>query len=415
MSNQKTNDGDDKSLETESFSENYPLNHNESQLFEFPIGDPLCISSNHTNFSTYLNRSSSSSSDSSQISWSLTSSPNRTVKPSHQYNQDVQPSSLPFISENYNSTRESDLSVSSTATLGSLSGLHSQTHSRHKSLDSRLLTATSTGHPNLEHSSSTIANRTHSTSSSSLFKSSSRENMRVISSTASEYIRYESEEQCCEQIQLRVREFITGLFWVLESKRLDRASEKMDKIPLLTAPFEKKDLIGLDTDTRSFRRKCMGRMRKHIADLSLLAGLPQESLTNYNSAIEQLKAVGDKLWLASAYEGVCAASLALLYPNRWHQIHSLRRQFHFEKSIFNDLISRCDYEVARTEVSNYMKRIAERQSSFEVSNCDEGGVATVINKSILSQDQFYERYKEAASHYAMVRTRQSRKKTNLSD
>src|SRR5699024_2739182 len=123
-----------------------------------------------------------------------------------------------------------------------------------------------------------------------------------------------------------------------------------------------------DTDTRSFRRKCMGRMRKHIADLSLLAGLPQESLTNYISAIEQLKAVSDKLWLASAYEGLCAASLALLYPDRWHQIHSLRRQFHFEKSLFQDLVSRCDYEAARSEVGNAMKRIAAKSSAINISS-----------------------------------------------
>ena len=152
----------------------------------------------------------------------------------------------------------------------------------------------------------------------------------------------------------------------------------------------------MDTDTRSFRRKCMGRMRKHIADLSLLAGLPQESLCNYISAIEQLKAVNDKLWLAAAYEGLCSASLALLFPDRWHQIHLLRRQFHFEKCLFNDLISRCDYDEARTEVGAIMKRIACKEPSVEECHSKS------LNKSILSMDQFYERYKEAASHYAMV-------------
>ena len=142
-------------------------------------------------------------------------------------------------------------------------------------------------------------------------------------------------------------------------------------------------------------------MRKHIADLSLLAGLPQESLTNYLSAIEQLKAVGDKLWLASAYEGLCSASLALLYPARWHHIHSLRRQFHFGSSLFQNLISRCDYEMARTEVGHAMKRITDKDSVANSGNDGEEAGKTT-NKNVLTMEQFYERYKEAASHYALV-------------
>ncbi|CAG2158996.1 unnamed protein product [Oppiella nova] len=130
-----------------------------------------------------------------------------------------------------------------------------------------------------------------------------------------EYIRYESDDECCDRIETNVKDFISSLFWVLEKKRLDRTHEKQEKIPLLIAPFEKKDLIGLDTDSRTFRKRCLGRMRKHVADLSLLAGLPSEALTHYCSAIEQLKAVSDWLWLASALEGQCVASLTLLYPN----------------------------------------------------------------------------------------------------
>lgn len=221
--------------------------------------------------------------------------------------------------------------------------------------------------------------------------------------TTEKVVFFESEELCCEQIEARVQELITGLFWVLESKRLDRASEKMDKIPLLMAPFEEKALFGLDNDTFAFRRKCMGRMRKHIADLSLLAGLPQESITNYISAIEQLKAVGDKLWLASAYEGLCAASLALLFPDRWHQIHLLRRQFHFEKSLFHDLISRCDYEVSRSEVCEAMRRIAANSEGV-ILNGEDSSSKAGANKNILTVDQFYDRYKEAASYYALVKS-----------
>ena len=48
----------------------------------------------------------------------------------------------------------------------------------------------------------------------------------------------------------QVREFAASLFWVLESKRLDRSQERMDRLPLLVTPFEKKDIVGIDTDTR---------------------------------------------------------------------------------------------------------------------------------------------------------------------
>lgn len=54
----------------------------------------------------------------------------------------------------------------------------------------------------------------------------------------------------CDQLEHDVKEFLNTLFWILESKRLDRSFEKQDKIPLLTAPFEKKNFVGIDTDTR---------------------------------------------------------------------------------------------------------------------------------------------------------------------
>lgn len=54
----------------------------------------------------------------------------------------------------------------------------------------------------------------------------------------------------CDQLEHDVKEFLNSLFWILESKRLDRSFEKQDKIPLLTVPFEKKNFVGIDTDTR---------------------------------------------------------------------------------------------------------------------------------------------------------------------
>ena len=52
-------------------------------------------------------------------------------------------------------------------------------------------------------------------------------------------------------------------------------------------------------------------MKKHIGDLSLLAGLPQDALCHYTIAIEQLRIINDMLWLAAAIEGQCASSIAL--------------------------------------------------------------------------------------------------------
>lgn len=62
---------------------------------------------------------------------------------------------------------------------------------------------------------------------------------------------YPSYEDC-ESLEKRVEDFIQSfLFTVLESKRLDRTSEKSgEKIPLLYVPYEKKDFVGLDPDSR---------------------------------------------------------------------------------------------------------------------------------------------------------------------
>ena len=54
----------------------------------------------------------------------------------------------------------------------------------------------------------------------------------------------------CDDLEEKIREFLTSLFFVLEGKRLDRSFEKVDKMQFLHAPFEKKDLVGVDMDTK---------------------------------------------------------------------------------------------------------------------------------------------------------------------
>lgn len=57
-------------------------------------------------------------------------------------------------------------------------------------------------------------------------------------------------------------------------------------------------------ESRNNKKRCMGRVTKNLADLTLQAGLIADSLSLYNSAADILKSVNDWLWLAAAKEGV---------------------------------------------------------------------------------------------------------------
>ncbi|XP_067111585.1 trafficking protein particle complex subunit 9 [Osmerus mordax] len=125
---------------------------------------------------------------------------------------------------------------------------------------------------------------------------------------------YSSYDECLD-VEKRVEDFVQSIFIVLESKRLDRATDKSgDKIPLLCVPFEKKDFVGLDTDSRHYKKRCQGRMRKHVGDLCLQAGMLQDALVHYHMAVELLRSVNDFLWLGAALEGLCSASVIFHYP-----------------------------------------------------------------------------------------------------
>lgn len=112
------------------------------------------------------------------------------------------------------------------------------------------------------------------------------------------------------KLELDIGEFAASLAWVLESRRLerlfDRHSPSASVLPLLKAPFE--DFVGLDTESRQFRRRCGGRQCKHLADLSLQLGLCREAHALYTEAQELLRGVPDWLWLAATLEGAAAAT-----------------------------------------------------------------------------------------------------------
>ncbi|CAG2234614.1 TRAPPC9 [Mytilus edulis] len=118
----------------------------------------------------------------------------------------------------------------------------------------------------------------------------------------------------CPDLEEKLKEFISSIFFVLDGKRLDRSFERADRMQLICAPFEKKDYVGLDTDTKSFRKKCQGRLRKHLADLCLQAGISGEAILHYETAIDILKPVNDWLWIGACFEGLCSASVILVYP-----------------------------------------------------------------------------------------------------
>lgn len=132
------------------------------------------------------------------------------------------------------------------------------------------------------------------------------------------------EQDSCSDLETRVSDFLNALFWVLESRRLERSREKPDKVSLLLAPFEKRDFVGLDMESRNNRKRCVGRVMKNLADLSLQAGLLEDSLSLYHNANETLRSVGDSLWVGASEEGLCAASAVILYP-QMREIETLHR------------------------------------------------------------------------------------------
>ena len=113
-----------------------------------------------------------------------------------------------------------------------------------------------------------------------------------------------------------IQDFISSLFWILESKRVEATRDTSDKIPLLCAPFERKDFVGLDMESRNNRKRVLGRLKKHLGDLSLQAGLLAEAWNYYNVAVDVLRPANDWLWLAASLEGLCAVSVCLQEQSR---------------------------------------------------------------------------------------------------
>ena len=62
---------------------------------------------------------------------------------------------------------------------------------------------------------------------------------------------------------------------------MESSRDSSERLPLLCAPFERKDFVGLDMDSRNNRKRVLGRLKKHLADVSLQAGLLAEAWNYY--------------------------------------------------------------------------------------------------------------------------------------
>ncbi|KAA0710000.1 Trafficking protein particle complex subunit 9 NIK- and IKBKB-binding protein [Triplophysa tibetana] len=198
----------------------------------------------------------------------------------------------------------------------------------------------------------------------------------------------------CPEVEKRVEDFVESIFIVLESKRLDRATDKSgDKIQLLCVPFEKKDFVGLDTDSRHYKKRCQGRMRKHVGDLCLQAGMLQDALVHYHMSVELLRSVNDFLWLGAALEGLCSASVIFHYPGGTAGKRGARKP---------GLSSAAD--------AGKRHRPGAQEVLIDPGALSTNGISADTSaeigraKNCLSQEDIIEKYKEAISYYSKYKS-----------
>nr|XP_002125742.1 trafficking protein particle complex subunit 9 [Ciona intestinalis] len=172
-----------------------------------------------------------------------------------------------------------------------------------------------------------------------------------------------------------IEEFLTSVFYVLESKRLHIVGDKSDKLPLLTAPFERQQVSSYDSDSRSYRKKCAGRWKKHLADISLLSGLTLDALQNYHSALDMLVSVNDQVWVGGALEGLCVTSAIVWYSDEDHN---------------------------QSEAANLAssKQALDPRNLVSSKIWNSATMANLLKYCIQTPEDFVDRYKEAVINYS---------------
>ena len=86
-------------------------------------------------------------------------------------------------------------------------------------------------------------------------------------------------------------DFITGIFWILESKRREEVQResRQERMNLLCTPFEKKDFVGLDLDSRANKKRIYGRYQKYLGDLNMICDRVIEAYEHYQLAADALR------------------------------------------------------------------------------------------------------------------------------
>lgn len=79
---------------------------------------------------------------------------------------------------------------------------------------------------------------------------------------------------------------------------------------------------------RHYKKRCQGRMRKHVGDLCLQAGMLQDALVHYHMAVELLRSVNDFLWLGGKTEEEDVALLSNPIKQGWIPCRFLLRPYY---------------------------------------------------------------------------------------
>ena len=113
----------------------------------------------------------------------------------------------------------------------------------------------------------------------------------------------ESEERLEFYLNRLLEDFVSQLVEKVDEWVLDLDGN----MPLLQT---KLDTRNVDESQLVARRRA-GRMSKYMADCALMSGSPLDARELYLAAIEECRGNKDKLWHASALEGLCCAELVL--------------------------------------------------------------------------------------------------------
>ncbi|CAJ0920934.1 unnamed protein product, partial [Mesorhabditis belari] len=211
-----------------------------------------------------------------------------------------------------------------------------------------------------------------------------------------------------------IREFVRNIYFVHEQKRMDVAFEKVDPPPCPLLPEEEKLRVGTENKTsKTFRRKCIGRCRKHQADYTLLAGLPSQALEHYQNAIELLKSANDFLWLAGALEGWACAAMALIFEEMNTNRSSMHRVATLTPAQLREAAQGKNYHSLGVNHGHQRYRSDEDASRFSTTNSAErdverngsGGRKTALSwikldrKDKLDSVTILESFEQAIEHY----------------